>query len=210
MFDVPQVVRMQVATVKDWHDRPVDMDSPETFAGYDDGVLAIAIRQHRYNFDLWHEEDIARSPDVTDSRIAEVKRAIDRLNQKRNDWIEKIDDWLSESLQKQGIEASLDARLNTETPGSSVDRLSIIAIRIYHLQEQLTRTDVDQAHLDRVKQRIAICSQQQMDLAQSLQELLEDIVAGRKRHRTYRQFKMYNDPTMNPYLYQQTEKQRSS
>lgn len=210
MFDVPQVVRMQVATVKDWHDRPVNMDSPETFAGYDDGVLAIAIRQHRYNFDLWHEEDIARSPDVTDTRIAEVKRAIDRLNQKRNDWIEKIDDWLSESLQSQGIEANLDARLNTETPGSSVDRLSIIAIRIYHLQEQLTRTDVDQAHLDRVKQRIAICSQQQMDLAQSLQELLEDIVAGRKRHRTYRQFKMYNDPTMNPYLYQQTAKQRSS
>ncbi len=115
MIDVTQVVAMHVSTVKEWHDRPTQFDDPETFQGYDEGVLAIAVRQHRYNFDLWHEEDIARSPDVTDSRIAEVKRAIDRLNQKRNDWIEKIDDWLTDYMQVEGIEPKPDAKLNTET-----------------------------------------------------------------------------------------------
>lgn len=201
MIDVTQVVAMHVSTVKEWHDRPTKFDDPETFQGYDYGVLAIAIRQHRYNFDLWHEEDIARSPDVTDTRIAEVKRAIDRLNQKRNDWIEKLDDWLTDYMQVEGIEPKSDAKLNTETPGSVIDRLSIIAIRIYHLHEQLERTDVEASHLERVQQRIAICNQQQADLAQSLRELLSDFQSGAKRHRTYRQFKMYNDPTMNPYLY---------
>ena len=91
--------------------------------------------------------------------------------------------------------------LNTETPGSAIDRLSIMALRIYHLREQLERTDVDQQHQEKVENKLAVCLMQQADLSQSLQELLNDIFAGKKRHRTYRQNKMYNDPTLNPYLY---------
>ena len=163
--------------------------------------MELACQQHRYNYELWHQEDQARSPDADDSTIAAVKRAIDRLNQQRNDAIEKLDDWLTEHLQATGIQPRVDASQNSETPGSIVDRLSILALRIYHLDEQLKRSDVDEAHRLKVSQRLAICRVQQEELARSLSQLLEAIVAGTKRHRTYRQFKMYNDPTLNPYLY---------
>lgn len=200
-INIHAVVAMQVESVRHWHEIPPSASNADWFAGYDSGFLAIAIRQHRFNYDLWHEEDIARSPDVSDARIAEVKRAIDRLNQQRNDWIEKLDDWLTDFLETKGITATTNAKLNSETPGSAVDRLSIMALRIYHLEEQLSRSDASQEHLSKVRSRLAICQQQQTDLAQSLTELLADIRSGMKRHRTYRQFKMYNDPTMNPYLY---------
>ena len=164
-------------------------------------------QQHQYNFLLWHEEDIARSPDVSDARIAMVKRAIDGYNQQRNDWIERIDEALLEMLVEAGAKPADDARLNTETPGSAIDRLSIMSLRIYHLEEQLQRTDVDQAHVDRINQRLERCRLQQADLSQSLAELLADLAAGRKVLKVYRQMKMYNDPTLNPYLYGRGKKQ---
>jgi hypothetical protein len=100
-----------------------------------------------------------------------------------------------------GLAPSPDARLNTETPGSAIDRLSIMSLRIYHLQEQLDRPDADQAHRQRVAERLVRCRTQHADLSQSLAELLADLAAGRKLLKVYRQMKMYNDPTMNPYLY---------
>ncbi len=202
MLDVDQIVKMQIDCVDRWHSTPVGSNTPETFVGYDQGAIGVAVRQHRFNYDLWHQEDIARSPDVSDAQIAQVKREIDRLNQARNDWIEKIDDWLTEYLESHAIQSPNDARLNSETPGSIVDRLSIIALRIYHLYEQLERKDVDAQHIEKVQLRLRICNLQQGDLAQSLKELLHDIAHGKKRHRTYRQYKMYNDPTLNPFLYQ--------
>lgn len=202
MFRVCDVVEMQSKCVERWHELSANSSTQEVFSGYEEGFLAVACRQHRFNYDLWHEEDIARSPDVTDARIAQVKRAIDKLNQQRNDWIEKMDDWLTSYFEAESIQPNSDARLNTETPGSSVDRLSIMSLRIYHLKEQLQRTDVDSAHIEKVQHRLTICTAQQSDLSNSLNELLMDMIAGKKRHRTYRQFKMYNDPTLNPYLYQ--------
>ena len=193
-IDVQAIITLQTDTVARWHELPIDN-------AYD-GILGTICTQHRFNFELWHEEDIARSPDVSDQEIARVKRSIDKLNQQRNDWIEKVDDQLTELLQADGIQADDGAPLNTETPGCTIDRLSILALRIFHLREQLERDDVDQQHLDSVNRKIAICLLQQDDLKCSLTELLDDIFAGRKRHRTYRQFKMYNDPTLNPYLYQ--------
>ena len=194
MIDVKQINQLHHDTVVRWHQQAID--DPY------DSVWAIIGKQHSFNFLLWHEEDIARSQDVTDTRIAEVKRAIDGYNQQRNDWIERIDDWLTDALESQQVEPAADAPLNTETPGSVIDRLSILSLRLYHLQEQLDRSDVDQEHLRSVEQKIAICRIQQDDLSTSLSELLSDISAGKKRHRTYRQFKMYNDPTLNPYLYE--------
>ena len=195
MFDVDQVLRLHESTVSRWHQQPID--NPY------EGILQLICKQHSLNYELWHQEDIARSPDVSDSEIAEVKRAIDRLNQARNDHIEKIDDWLTEQLVHQGIQPAADARLNTETPGSAVDRLSIMALRLYHYQEQLERPDIDQMHRDRVEQRVGLCLEQRQDLSQSLRELLEAIQHGSCRHKTYRQMKMYNDPSLNPYLYRQ-------
>jgi hypothetical protein len=166
-----------------------------------DGLLATICQQHQFNFLLWHEEDIARNPDAPDERIAAVKRAIDRYNQQRNDWIEKIDEALVELLAAEGVVPRGSARLNSETPGSAVDRLSIMALRIYHLEEQAARDDIDQIQRAKVTERLARCRAQHADLSRALIELLDDIWAGRKLLKVYRQLKMYNDPTLNPYLY---------
>jgi hypothetical protein len=194
MIDVRQVTDMHRAMVVRWHSREVD--NPYH------GFLALACQQFSFNFLLWHEEDIARSRDVSDERIAAVKRNIDRLNQQRNDGIEKLDDFLTAELEQRGITPIFDAPQNTETPGSAIDRLSILALRIYHLEEQRQRTDVTREHRIAVERKLGICCLQHEDLSHSLEQLLDDIVAGRKRHKTYRQLKMYNDPTLNPYLYE--------
>lgn len=193
MFQSSNVIQLQDSTTARWHDEPVD--NPYS------GFMEIVCQQHAFNFNLWHEEDIARSPDVTDERIAQVKRNIDKLNQSRNDWIEKLDDWISETLEQNSIFAKEYAPINTETPGSVIDRLSIISIRLFHLAEQLERSDVDESHLHSVEQKMAICKLQQAELGNALDELMAEISLGNKRHRTYRQFKMYNDPALNPYLY---------
>lgn len=193
-IDVKQLTQLQQDTVAKWHHEEVANPYVE--------LEHTVCEQHSFNFKLWHEEDIARSPDVTDTEIARVKRSIDKLNQNRNDWIENVDDAITELLNSKAVSPSNDAPLNTETPGSALDRLSIMALRIYHLREQLERTDVGEDHIASVENKIAVCLIQVDDLSNSLQELLNDIFAGKKRHRTYRQFKMYNDPTLNPYLYE--------
>lgn len=194
MIDVKQITDLHRDMVVRWHQQEVD--NPY------EGFLKIVCRQFGYNFRLWHEEDVARSPDVGDAEIAQVKRNIDRLNQQRNDWIEKIDDHVSETLEADGVQPASTARLNTETPGSAMDRLSILALRIYHMEEQIRRDDATADHLAACERKLAVCFAQLDDLSNSLAELLDDIFAGRKRHKTYRQMKMYNDPSLNPYLYQ--------
>ena len=179
-----------------WHEQPID----NTY----DGFLALVCEQLSYNYRLWHEEDKARSPSAGDQEIAAVKRAIDKLNQQRNDWIEKLDDWITAELQRQGIAAAETAPQNTETLGSTIDRLSILALRIYHLIEQRDRPDASSEHRDSVTRKLAIALAQQSDLTRAAQQLADDLFAGRKRHKTYRQLKMYNDPALNPYLYQAT------
>lgn len=193
MLDVDEVLRLHETTVVRWHNGPID----NTWSG----LLHIICQQHSYNFELWHQEDIARSPEATDAEIAQVKRNIDRLNQARNDHIEQIDDWISQYLSNQHVRLGSDARQHTETPGSAIDRLSIMSLRIYHYREQCERQDTESDHRQKVVQRLHICLEQRGDLAESLRQLQVDILNGRARHKTYRQFKMYNDPTLNPYLY---------
>jgi hypothetical protein len=193
MIDVPAILGLHETTVARWHER--EIDNPY------EGFLHLVGLQHEQNFRLWHQEDIARSPEVTDAEMASVKRAIDRLNQQRNDLIERLDDCLVAELAAAGVQPVADARLNTETPGSAIDRLSIVALRLYHMEEQARRADAEEGHVAKARARLEILRQQRHDLATSLGELLADIFAGRKQLRVYRQFKMYNDPTMNPYLY---------
>jgi len=194
-LDIKQITDLHEQTVAGWHQGPVENL-------YTESPWNIICQQHSFNFLLWHEEDIARSPDVGDQRIAEVKRAIDGYNQNRNDWIEKIDDWITDTLVANQVEVAANAPLNTETPGSVIDRLSIMSLRIYHMREQTERSDATSEHIESVERKIAVCLLQQDDLSNSLAELLDDISRGRKSHRTYRQFKMYNDPSLNPYLYE--------
>jgi hypothetical protein len=190
---VEAILDLHRTTVAAWHSRDIDN-------AYE-GFLNLVCQQHEQNFRLWHQEDIARSPDVTDAEMARVKRAIDKLNQRRNDLIEQLDDCLIAELAATGVPPWSGARLNTETPGSVIDRLSIISLRLYHMEEQTRRVDADPTHVAKAKARLAILREQHHDLSASLGELLADIFAGRKRLKVYRQFKMYNDPTMNPYLY---------
>jgi hypothetical protein len=194
MIKVSEINELHRDTVARWHE--VDIDNEH------DGLFGLICKQHSFNFQLWHEEDIARSREVTDEKIAQVKRAIDGFNQNRNDWIEKVDDEITLLLAQNGVHPSPNARLNTETPGSSIDRLSIMSLRLYHMNEQLDRKDASPEHTQSVQQKIAVCAMQHTDLSQSLQQLIDDIFSGEKLHKTYRQFKMYNDPTLNPYLYQ--------
>jgi len=190
-IDVEQVTGMQHLLVVHWHHEP--LDNPYQ------GFVELVCREHQFNFLLWHEEDVARCPHSSDVRIATAKRTIDKLNQQRNDAIEHMDDAIADIVERE--ETLSRGPLNTETPGSVIDRLSILALRMYHFEEQLQRADVDEEHCQIVQQKLDICTRQHWELARSLRELLTDILAGRKRHRTYRQMKMYNDSTLNPYLY---------
>ncbi|MEZ6095023.1 MAG: DUF4254 domain-containing protein [Pirellulaceae bacterium] len=202
MLDVEKVRKLQADTIVYWHNAPISMTG--------EGIYGTICRQHSFNFLLWHEEDIARSKTATDFEIANVKRAIDRFNQQRNDWIERIDDEIDSMLVERGIRAVDGAKLHTETPGSAIDRLSIMALRIYHLYEQLDRAGADKDHWNRVSERIVICEQQASHLAAALSTLLSEIQDGKVWHRTFRQFKMYNDPTMNPYLNGQIDSRRAA
>jgi hypothetical protein len=193
MFRADDILKMHADMVLRWHEQAVDNPF--------DGFLRLACQQHGFNFLLWHEEDIARSPDVGDGRIAAAKRSIDRYNQQRNDAIERLDDAITDLLCQEKISADPGARLNTESIGSVIDRLSVMSLRIYHMQEQTERSDATSDHIARVRGKLSLCIEQRGDLAQSLSELIDDVFAGRKRHKTYRQMKMYNDPTLNPYLY---------
>ncbi|WP_164101896.1 DUF4254 domain-containing protein [Candidatus Laterigemmans baculatus] len=200
MIDVEAVLALHEQTVADWHAVPISI------AG--EGVMRLICTQHSYNFLLWHQEDLARSRGASDAEIAEVKRTIDRLNQQRNDAIEEIDAWIADYLREQSRPVSDALPMNTETPGSAIDRLSIMALRIYHLREQLDRTDVDETHRESVGKKVQQCEEQKRDLATALAELISDLERGVKRHKIYRQCKMYNDPTLNPVLYESKQKKR--
>ena len=179
--------------VAHWHDFEVEHS--------EEGLRGRICDLHRFNFLLWHEEDIARSPHVTDGRIAQVKRAIDRYNQARNDAIEKVDDCLIAQLAARGIVAGPDAPAATETPGAAIDRLSILELRRYHMREQAERRDATEEHRAKAAGRLEILDLQREHLIAALDRLLGEIFAGERPLRVFRQMKMYNDPSLNPYLY---------
>jgi hypothetical protein len=143
---------------------------------------------------------------VTDARIAQVKRAIDKYNQARNDAIEKVDDWLIEELARRGIVAGPTAPAATETPGAAIDRLSILELRRFHMREQIDRADATQEHREKAASRMAVLDMQRSHLMDALQRLIGEIFAGQRPLRVFRQMKMYNDPSMNPYLYKAGDK----
>lgn len=156
---------------------------------------------HRYNSLLWAEEDLARRQNVPDSAIAANKRAIDGFNQKRNDATEKIDEAILSRLATVSVQS--DARLNSETAGSMIDRLSIMSLKIRAMREQTLRTDVDAAHIANCQAKLDKLNEQRGDLAACLDTLLAGAQAGSAYYKIYRQFKMYNDPKLNPQLYKE-------
>jgi len=155
---------------------------------------------HRCNCLLWDEEDLARRRTVSDSEIAGNKRAIDGHNQKRNDAIERIDEQLLLSIPAMNAAA----RLSSETPGAMVDRLSILSLKIHHMRLQTERSDASSEHLESCRLKLNRLNEQRTDLAACLERLLAECARGESRFKVYRQFKMNNDPTLNPAIYGET------
>ena len=147
----------------------------------------------------WHYEDIIRDPHIDPTEALALKRRIDRSNQDRTDLVEEIDTYFRTVYSD--VTPLPDARLNTESPAWAVDRLSILALKIYHMQEQVKRQDAEPAHIQRCKAKLAVLEEQQADLSLAIDQLLEDIKEGRKYMKVYLQMKMYNDPSTNPILY---------
>ena len=147
----------------------------------------------------WHFEDIIRDPHIDPTEALQLKRRIDRSNQDRTDLVEEIDTYFRKQYSE--VKPLPDARLNTESPAWAVDRLSILALKIYHMKEQVEREDAETAHRDKCAEKLSVLLEQQKDLGLAIDQLLEDIEAGRKYMKVYRQMKMYNDPLTNPVLY---------
>lgn len=164
-----------------------------------DGAWRAIEDNHRCNCLLWDEEDLARRTNVADAEIAANKRAIDAYNQKRNDAIERIDAQLLDALE--GVTPRADVRLSSETAGAMIDRLSILSLKIHHMRLQTERGDVDQAHVDACSAKLARLVEQRTDLGVCLERLLEEAARGESTFKVYRQYKMYNDPKLNPALY---------
>ena len=147
----------------------------------------------------WHLEDIIRDEAIDPIEALALKRRIDRSNQDRTDLVEEIDAYFRQ--QYADVTPLEDATINTESPAWAIDRLSILALKIWHMQEQTQRTDVDEAHIAKCQAKLDILLEQRVDLSVAIDQLLDDIAAGRKFMKVYRQMKMYNDPDTNPVLY---------
>jgi len=199
----------RAARIVAFHDEALQRSAWPQSAGVDanpDPLWADLVANHRFNSLLWNEEDQARRQDVEAAEIAAIKRAIDRFNQARNDAIERIDEHILARLAA-ARGGPLDAgRLNSETAGSMCDRLSILALKLRAMRIQTERTDVSAEHIAQCRARLARLGEQRGDLAGCLDALLDDCLGGRAQFKVYRQFKMYNDPALNPYLYGRARK----
>ena len=147
----------------------------------------------------WHLEDLIRDPHLDAVEGMNLKHRIDRSNQDRTDLVEQIDSYFRQLFCD--VTPDKDATINTESPAWAIDRLSILALKIYHMKEQTLRTDASKEHLEKCADKLSILLEQQKDLSAAIDQLLDDIKAGRKYMKVYRQMKMYNDPSTNPVLY---------
>ncbi len=147
----------------------------------------------------WHLEDIIREPNIDPTEALEIKRRIDSSNQNRTDLVEEIDDYFYKKYRS--VQVKPNATINTESPAWAIDRLSILALKIYHMKEEAKRENATEEHRSKANQKLAVLLQQQIDLSTAIDQLLQDMEQGNKYMKVYKQMKMYNDPSMNPVLY---------
>lgn len=151
----------------------------------------------------WHLEDIIRDPNINPEEALKIKRRIDKSNQERTDLVELIDSYFLDKYKE--VQPKQEAKINTESPAWAIDRLSILALKIYHMQQEVDRTDTTEEHRAECQKKLNILLEQRVDLSTAIEELLEDIEKGNKYMKVYKQMKMYNDPNLNPVLYSQNK-----
>ena len=184
--------------IDDYHVQD-DIDTPINNP-YDDGTIENRLYLKCWIDTVqWHFEDIIRDPHIDPMEALALKRRIDRSNQDRTDLVEQIDSYFRQKYSE--VKVLPDARINTESPAWAVDRLSILALKIYHMREQAERQDASKEHKNTCTAKLNVLLEQQKDLGTAIDQLLEDIQEGRKYMKVYRQMKMYNDPSTNPVLY---------
>jgi hypothetical protein len=209
MLSATEIVDLQDQKTVAWHQSPSGPEEQassglQTAAGW----RHLVARQHRANFDLWHIEDEARAPGATESELATLKRRVDQTNQLRNNLAEELDEVILHWLAARGL-PNQDAALHSESPGLIIDRLSILALKIYHTRGETQRPDAPKGHAARNSQRLAILEEQRADLANCLDALWSETLAGTRRFKIHRQLKMYNDPTLNPAVYRKFVKEET-
>lgn len=146
----------------------------------------------------WHYEDIIRDPQINPEAALTLKRQIDASNQDRTDMVEYIDSYFLQKYSK--IQPKSDAKINSESPAWAIDRLSILALKIYHMNEEVERTDASQKHIETCRAKLNVLLEQRIDLSTAIDDLLQDIESGKKYMKVYKQMKMYNDDELNPVL----------
>lgn len=194
---VEQCNRIFAQAVADYH-RTDHVDEP-IHNPYAEGIEHDLYRKNWIDTVQWHLEDIIRDPQIDPSEALVIKRRIDQSNQDRTDLVERIDSYFL-SLYSE-VQAHPDARINTESPAWAIDRLSILHVKIWHMKEQTERTDVSAEQHEKCMAKLAVLKEQLEDLTTSIRQLLEDYASGARVMKVYRQMKMYNDPTLNPVLY---------
>lgn len=192
---------LQMEATALWHKENPQIDEPRL----DDipstsKLKQLILAQHLQNFKIWHEEDKARRRDVEPIVIAECKQYIDQLNQKRNDLMEQIDICFLELIQPL-LPKNFNATMNTESIGMAIDRVSVLSLKIWHMNEQIERKEVSDTHILNCKQKLEVLKIQHADLTTAIIGLVNEFHQGTRTPKLYFQFKMYNDPTLNPELY---------
>lgn len=194
MIAIDQLLKTQSQKVIDWHFNLVLTESQLPWTFIEENM--------KWNFMLWHEEDIARIKDIDPLRIVEAKRSIDQYNQARNNAMEKIDEWILSYLENNQVTPG--EKMHSETPGMMIDRLAIMALKKFHMEEETLRKDVDQSHIDKCSSKVAVLTEQIADLSNALNIVINDLLESKLQFKVYRQFKMYNDPSLNPELYKRS------
>lgn len=198
VMDTKEIFALFERQIVDYH-RTDSVDAP-TENPFAEGTFEHLLWEKSYVDTVqWHLEDLIRPEDVDPVEALRLKRWIDRSNQRRTDMVERIDDHYMQEFA--AVQVRPDAKINTETPAWAIDRLSILALKIYHFGIEVERKDVDEAHHARCLAKYNTLLEQKSDLMQAIDDLLKELAAGQKKMKLYRQMKMYNDPSLNPMLY---------
>lgn len=198
MLNANQCYEVFNRSIADYH-KSDNVDSPMNNPYEADTFEALLYRKNWIDTVQWHLEDIVRNPEIDPVEGLKLKRRIDKSNQDRTDLVERVDDYFLNEFKS--IESKPNARINSETPAWLLDRMSILMLKIFHMEEQTRRTDASADHLKKCENRLALLTEQKSDMRSAFDELMEDIGNGSRRFKVYRQVKMYNDPSLNPVLY---------